>query len=136
MIGSAGPLAAIARPIYLRYAAASVGALAVDVGLFLVALAAGIPAVLASAIGYGAGIAAHWLLSSRTVFQSGVARPGAARRRQQALFLLSAFAGLAITISVVALGGWAGIDPRIGKVVAIGLAFQLTYMLRRRFVFA
>ena len=43
---------------FLRYLLASVGALAVDMGLFMALLAGGVAAVAASAIGYGAGIAA------------------------------------------------------------------------------
>ena len=50
---------------FVRYILASVGALAVDMGCFLLLLATGTGAVAASAIGYGAGIAAHWLVSSR-----------------------------------------------------------------------
>jgi len=133
---SAGPLAAILRLTYLRYLAASAVALGVDVGLFLGALAGGVPATFAAAIGYGAGIFAHWWLSSRTVFATGLATEGRERRRQQGLFLLTAGLGLGITMAVVAIGMHAGFDPRLAKFAAIAAAFQTTYVLRKRVVFA
>jgi putative flippase GtrA len=132
---AAGLLAAMIRSTYLRYVAASVAALAIDVGSFLMAMAAGVPALLASAVGYAAGILVHWWLSSRTVFAAGLADRGTERRRQQVLFLLSAGVGLGITIAVVGIGVRAGIDPRLAKLVAIAVAFQTTYLLRRRIVF-
>ena len=82
--------------VLVRYLLASVGALAVDIGSFLALLAGGVPAVLASAIGYSLGILAHWLLSSRTVFTGRVAERGAGRTRQKALFVGSALAGLVV----------------------------------------
>jgi putative flippase GtrA len=132
----AGPLAATLRSTYLRYGVASVTALGFDFALFLAALATGDSAILSSAIGYGAGILVHWWLSSRAVFRDGLATRGRERRRQQALFLLSASIGLGVTMAVVAIGGWTGLDPRLAKVVAIAVAFQATYILRRQFVFA
>lgn len=127
---------AIRRFVYLRYLFASAGALGVDMGLFLAAMASGVRPMVASGLGYSAGIAAHWLLSSRTVFAGRIARPGRPRRQQQALFLTSALAGLAITMAIVGLGEALAADPRLAKLVAVGLAFQCTYILRQRIVFA
>ena len=78
--------ARLLSPLYLRYVAASAGALAIDLMSFLALIRAGIAAAPASAIGYSLGIAAHWLFSSRAVFHSAVAAPGLARQRQQASF--------------------------------------------------
>ncbi len=80
----------------LRYVLASVGALAVDVGCFLTAMSSGITPAAASASGYCAGIVAHWLLSSRTVFTDTVGR-GRQRTRQKVLFVMSALLGLGAT---------------------------------------
>ena len=121
--------------VLLRYLLASVGALAVDMGSFLALLAAGTPAVLASAIGYSLGILAHWLLSSRTVFTGRVADRGIERTRQKALFVGSALAGLALTTLIVGAGEMAGLDPRIAKLFAIGASFTLTWLLRSKVVF-
>lgn len=119
----------------VRYGLASVGALAVDIGCFLTLLALGLPAAAASAFGYALGIAAHWLLSSRTVFTDTVAERGSARTRQKALFVGSAMIGLGLTTFIVGLGDMAGIDPRIAKVAAIVFSFTATWMLRNKVVF-
>lgn len=119
----------------LRYLLASVGALAVDVGCFLLLLAGGMMAAPASAIGYSAGILAHWLLSSRTVFTDTVAERGRGRTRQKALFVISALAGLAVTTAIVGTADYLAFDPRPAKLVAIAASFTLTWLLRSRVVF-
>jgi putative flippase GtrA len=120
----------------IRYVLASVGALAVDMGFFLALLALGMWAAAASAIGYGAGILAHWLLSSRAVFADSVAARGLARTRQKALFVASALVGLALTTGIVWSGDAAGFDPRAAKVVAIAASFSATWLLRSKVVFS
>lgn len=120
---------------FVRYVGASVGALAVDVGSFLGLLALGLMAVPASAIGYSLGILAHWLISSRAVFQDNVAAGGIARTRQKALFVISALIGLALTTAIVGLGDWSGIDPRLAKIAAIIVSFFATWLLRSHIVF-
>lgn len=118
-----------------RYLAASVGALALDMASFLALLAAGMAAGPASALGYGLGIAAHWLLSSRAVFSKTVAARGRGRTVQKGLFVISALAGLALTTMIVTFGERAGTDPGLAKLVAIIASFTLTYLLRARLVF-
>ncbi|WP_299196005.1 GtrA family protein [uncultured Erythrobacter sp.] len=120
---------------FVRYVLASVGALAVDVVCFLALLSLGMMAALASAIGYSVGILAHWLMSSRAVFQDSVAEGGMARTRQKALFVISALVGLALTTAIVGAGDWSGIDPRIAKGAAIFVSFFATWLLRSRVVF-
>lgn len=119
----------------IRYGLASVGALAVDMGMFLALLSAGVWAASASAIGYCAGIIAHWLMSSRAVFVGSVAEGGMARTRQKALFVGSALVGLAVTFGIVWSGETAGVDPRISKLIAIVVSFAITWLLRSRVVF-
>lgn len=119
----------------IRYILASVGALAIDVGSFLALLSFGVSSVAAAALGYSLGILAHWVLSSRAVFQDTVAERGAARTRQKALFVGSALAGLGLTTLIVGAGGWAGTDPRLAKLIAVVLSFALTYLLRKSVVF-
>ncbi len=116
----------------IRYLIASVGALAVDVGCFLALLALGTWPATASAIGYCAGIVAHWLLSSRAVFADSVAARGMARMRQKTMFVLSALLGLGLTAGIVWAGDAAGLDPRGAKLVAIALSFAATWVLRSR----
>lgn len=118
-----------------RYLAASVVALGFDMGSFLVLLAAGMPAAPASALSYSLGIVVHWFISSRAVFTAGVAQRGPARTRQKALFVASAFVGLALTAGIVGLGSAVGIDPRLAKIAAVGVSFVATWLLRARVVF-
>ena len=119
-----------------RYLGASVVALGFDMGSFLVLLECGIPAASASALSYTLGIAVHWFISSRAVFVAGVAARGPARTRQKALFVASALVGLALTAGVVGLGSAVGLDPRLAKIVAVGVSFAATWLLRARVVFA
>lgn len=120
---------------FVRYIGASVGALAMDVGSFLALMALGMLAAPASAIGYTMGILAHWLLSSRTVFQDSVAERGMARTKQKALFVVSALVGLGLTTAIVGGADMAGLDPRFAKLVAIVISFAATWLLRSHIVF-
>lgn len=119
----------------IRYGFASVAALAVDMGSFLLLLALLMPAALSSAIAYSAGIVTHWVLSSRTVFTDTVAVRGPERTRQKALFVGSALVGLALTIAIVGAADSADIDPRIAKLAAIVVSFTATWLLRSKVVF-
>jgi putative flippase GtrA len=119
----------------IRYLLASIGALAVDIGCFLALLALGLWPVSAGAAGYGMGILAHWLLSSRAVFADQVATGGMARTRQKAMFVGSALLGLVITTLLVWSGERAGIDPRLAKGLAIVVSFSATWLLRSRLIF-
>ena len=121
---------------YIRYFAVSLGALAVDVGIFLALMSLGIASVAASAIGYTIGIGVHWMLSSRKVFKDRVSERGTtARAQQKAMFVISALLGLGTTTAIVAGGNALAVDPRISKLVAIGISFQLTYFLRNLIIF-
>ncbi|MEY4269639.1 MAG: hypothetical protein RLZZ58_855 [Pseudomonadota bacterium] len=124
------------RWTWVRYVAASVAALGIDMGLFLLLLASGLSATLASATGYMTGILVHWLISSRLVFADRAARESAERNRQKALFVVSALVGLAITVAIVGVGEALGFDPRLAKIAAILVSFQTTYVMRTTFVFA
>ena len=102
----------------------------------VLAIAIGMPAMAASAVGYSIGIFAHWILSSRKVFHDRVSEKGTiARTQQKAMFLASALMGLVLTMIVVGAGTALGIDARIAKVVAIGTSFMLTYLLRNVVIF-
>ncbi|WP_052322691.1 GtrA family protein [Novosphingobium sp. MBES04] len=125
----------LGRSRFVRYALVSLAALAVDMGVFLALLPLGVPATLAAVLGYVAGILAHWLASSRMIFADRLAAKGAGRLRQQSGFLASALVGLGVTAATVWLCGLAGWDPRLSKLAAIVLSFQLTWLLRKHFVF-
>ena len=121
---------------WLLYVLASVIALGSDAGLFLLLLAAGSTPLVASSVGYCIGILTHWLVSSRVVFADSAAERGSQERtRQKALFIISAGVGLGITAAIVTGGSTMGVDPRVAKLVAIGVSFVATYLLRRHIVF-
>jgi putative flippase GtrA len=121
---------------YVRYIVASAGALLIDFGIFLLLIHSGVNALAAASLGYSAGILTHWLLSSRHVFNDRVEPSGLQRRRQKLLFVASALIGLAVTSAIVGAADKAKIDLRLAKIVAVAISFQLTYLLRNRFVFA
>ncbi|WP_241127280.1 GtrA family protein [Novosphingobium terrae] len=119
-----------------RYLGASLLALGVDMGCYLLLLRLTLAAAPAAALSYALGIAAHWFLSSRAVFAQHLAQAGADRLRQQALFVASALLGLAVTVLIVGAGSRAGLDPRLAKGIAVAASFAATYSLRNRLVFA
>ncbi len=124
------------RLSYLRYLVVSFGALAVDLGLFLLLLYGGMISAIAAAIGYSAGIVVHWFLTSRKVFGDRVSGKGTTERlHQKILFLVSALLGLGITMAIVGVCDALGLDPRIAKIIAIGVSFQITYILRNVVIF-
>lgn len=127
---------AVPGQVYFRYVAASAVSLGVDLGLFSAAIASGAAAVPASILGYSAGILSHWLISSRFVFGDRVVGRGERRGGQQALFVASALAGLAVTTLVVGAGDLLGAPPLVSKLSAVVVGFQLTYFLRKKVVFA
>jgi len=125
----------VRKGTFPKYLIASIIALGVDLGSFLVLLEMGTQPAAASASAYMLGIVAHWLLSSRTVFAAGVADRGPERTMQKAMFVISALVGLAITTAIVGAGHAAGIDPRLAKLAAVGVSFIVTWLLRERVVF-
>jgi putative flippase GtrA len=135
MIRTLGTLA-LSVPPYLRYIAVSGAALAVDMAVFLMLIGFGTLPAIASGLSYLVGMVAHWFLSSRLVFGAYLAQPGAGRGKQQGLFFASAIAGLSITMGIVGMGDWFGIDPRMAKLVAVAVSFNATYLMRRKIVFA
>ena len=135
MAALAAQLITLRQVLLVRYLGASVIALVCDLACFLGMLQLGLTPALASALGYGLGIAVHWFVSSRKVFIGSVASSGAARTRQKALFVGSALIGLAVTIAVVATASGFGLDPRLAKLLAVPVSFTVTWLLRDSVVF-
>jgi len=121
---------------YFRYGAASVVALASDIGLFLLLLKLGFSPASAAALGYGTGIFVHWLMSSRLVFPDSRAPRGPERVRQMGLFAASALIGFTVTTGIVTIGSFLGLLPIAAKLAAVIISFQTTYMLRKSIVFS
>lgn len=120
---------------FLGYFAASAGALAVDMGGFLLLLETALPAGICAAISYMAGMVINWFLLSRSVFASGTHRSGPARTRQKALFLFTTWGGLIATTGIVSVADLIGADVRLSKGLAVGVSFVLNYLVRKHFIF-
>ncbi|CAN5227483.1 hypothetical protein BH10PSE13_BH10PSE13_16740 [soil metagenome] len=125
----------IASLTYGRYIVASGASLGLDMAVFLLLLHLGLPAMAASALAYSAGIVAHWLLSTRFVFDEGMDASGADRARKKGLFVGTALIGLCITTLIVGTADRFGLDPRLAKMVAVAISFQATYLARRVAIF-
>lgn len=124
------------RITYARYVMASATALAADLSLFMTLLHVGMAAAPAAAISYCLGLFVHWMVSSRVVFPNQLRPFASQRRKQKLLFVASTGVGLAVTTAIVGTSGTMGLDPRIAKLIAAALSFQITYILRKTVVFA
>ncbi len=120
---------------FLRYFVASIGALAVDMGSFLLLLETPLHAGVSAAIAYTLGIIAHWVLLSRSVFEDGTHTESRARTVQKAVFLVTTWGGLAITTGIVSIAELMGADVRLSKGLAVVISFVLNYFVRKHFVF-
>jgi putative flippase GtrA len=120
---------------YGRYLLTSVVSLGCDIATFLALLEAKMEPTMASAVAYLVGIIVHWLFSTRFVFENGMTSRGLARTRQKGMFLVTALIGLAVTTAIVGLAASTGLDPRLAKLAAVIVSFQLTYIARRATLF-
>lgn len=134
MLGRAARL--VCRIRYTRYVVASGIALVADLAIFLLLLQIETPPVPASVGGYLSGLGVHWLLSSRLVFTLQATASSSKRNRQKVLFIASALVGLAITTAMTGQAMQWGFSSASAKLVAVGVSFQATYLLRRAFVFS
>jgi putative flippase GtrA len=116
------------------YAGVSVVALGCDVAIYSANVASNMNHTLAAALGYMSGLLVHFLLSRRLVFNSQARGKGAVL---EALgFLISGFAGLAITSSVVFLvSDVLNLGSVIAKLAAIIASFSAVYLMRSKIVF-
>ena len=126
----------IQRITVARYLLASVGALGVDMAIFMGVTAMGWPPMVAAFFGYVTGMIVHWSISIRYVFLR-TGRNGAPRatHAQRVAFFASALLGMGITMAVV--GGLTafGIHAAAAKGVAIGISFFSVYAIRKYGIF-
>tara|TARA_A100001391_G_scaffold273_3_gene681 strand:+ start:5542 stop:5955 length:414 start_codon:yes stop_codon:yes gene_type:complete len=120
---------------FLRYAICAVGAMAVDVGSFVILLGQGMSAGLSAALAYAIGTMANWWLVSRGVFDEALAARGPARLRQQFLFYGTTLVGLALTTMIVSVLVATGMVPIVTKAIAIVVSFFLNWSVRKYLVF-
>jgi putative flippase GtrA len=110
-------------PQFSRYTLVSVLALVLDFAIYLLLAAGGTKVALAGALGYACGLALHYVLSVRYVFDARAAHKG--QSRLFAEFAVSGLAGMAITALVIAASvDTAGMPLLPAKVLAVGVSFR------------
>jgi putative flippase GtrA len=122
-------------PQLSRYTAVSALALGVDFLVFLTLAGPALRPSLAGAAGYAIGLAVHYALSVRHVFDAGSA--GKSQARLLGEFIASGIVGLVITTLVIAAATELfGLPPLAAKIAAVAASFLVVYLLRREIVFA
>ena len=121
---------------FLKYIAVSAGSLFVDVMAFgLLVWATSIGATAAGALGFMAGLVAHYILAVNFVFD-----PALTAKSNRQLFIeyaTTGAVGIAITSAII----WITVDnlhlhPALGKFLALGPTFVVVYLMRAGVVFA
>ncbi len=118
-----------------RYTAVSATALVADLAAFAVLMASGaLPATLAGAVSVLAGLAVHYLLSVRYVFEA--AATGKSRGRLVGEYALTGVLGFLVTWSAIALTvDGVGLSAGLGKLAGVGATFVTVYIVRAGLVF-
>ncbi|RZJ07568.1 MAG: GtrA family protein [Rubrivivax sp.] len=118
---------------FLMYFAASAAALAVDMGVFTVALQLGVPLAVAACLGFSLGLMLVYTLSTRHVFTQ---HRMADRRNEFALFALIGVLGLLLTeVLLWLLVTRLGLAPVIAKSVTACGVFLFNFGLRKALLF-
>jgi putative flippase GtrA len=118
-----------------RYGILSGLAMALDWAIFLSLVGAVARPATAGVLGYVTGLALHYVLSVRFVFDAAATQKGSARLCTE--FALSGLAGIAVTGSSIAIATQLlGLSAVPGKLCAMSASFAAVYSLRRGVVFA
>jgi putative flippase GtrA len=113
-----------------QYAVTGGIAAVIDAGGFALLVAAGLNIPFAGCLSFCAAAVVNYMLSSRFVF----ARQ--ATTRGFALFMAGAFIGLLVNLGVTLAGVYlAGLPSIVAKVVGIGVAFLVNFLINISFVF-
>jgi putative flippase GtrA len=122
-------------PQLSRYSIVSGLALSADFSVYIGLVEASIKASLAGVAGYGIGMALHYFLSSRFVFDIEGSRKSETRRFME--FVFSGLFGATLTGIVISVATQAlAFDPIVAKAIAASLSFVSVFAIRRSFVFA
>ena len=115
---------------FAGYVLSGGAAAVVDAGGFVLFLHVGLTTVPAAIMSFGIAAAVNFLLSAQFVFKQKRSYRGFLT------FLAAALAGLAVNVSVtVAVAVLLGVPPILAKIVGIGMAFSLNFVLNLRVVF-
>ena len=130
----AAPLVRV-TPQLSRYALVSMLALCLDFLVFLALVGAVLRPGLAGAAGYATGLALHYALSVRFVFDAEAT--GKTETRLCTEYFAAGLIGLAITVIVIDFtSGALGAPPLMAKIAAASASFLIVFALRRMVVFA
>jgi putative flippase GtrA len=117
----------------ILYGLFNLAALAVDWTLLIVLTHAGLHYLLASAVGFLAGVCVSYVSSVRFVFAD---RRSFARNREAAGFLAIGCAGLLLSVILLfAFVDGAGLPPGLAKVPTVGICFLFNFFVRRSLLF-
>ncbi len=113
-----------------RYYLTAGAAAILDVGVFLMLMAAGLPLPPAATLSFIAAAALNYQLTSRYVFRAE------ATWRGFGLFFCGALGGLGINVLVTVLAATQlGLSPVLAKIAAVGTAFFANFLINAVFVF-
>jgi putative flippase GtrA len=120
-----------------RVGMSSLVALCVDVSVFLAVLPLVPFAALAAVMGHASGIAAHYLVSSRFTLKAELSHVKGMKAQADALsrFFVAGGTGMAVTTLIVFLTvDHLGLNPLVGKGLAIGASFFTVFLMLRLLV--
>jgi putative flippase GtrA len=120
-------------PQLSRYSLVSALALGLDFTAFLALTVSAASPLVAGVIGYTLGMALHYMLSSRFVFDAYATNKIHARLFGE--FALSGIVGIGVTAFVISLATQAGLAALPAKVLAAAASFLMVFALRRSVVF-
>ena len=102
--------------------------------LHLAAAKLTMPGYLAAALGYTAGLVAHYVLSVRYVF--AFRRMLSQRRREALIYALTGLIGVLLSAGIVRVGELIGQSLAVSKLAAIGASFIAVFMIRKITLFS
>ena len=121
---------------FAKYIAVSAGSLIVDVTVFgILVWMSAMGAVAAGAIGFSAGLVAHYILAVNFVFDQS--QTTKSNRQLFIEYATTGAVGIAMTTAII----WISVDllglhPALGKLFAFGPTFVVVYLMRAAIVFA
>ncbi len=115
-----------------RYLVASVVALGVDSALLFAGVALGVPAWLAGAASYLAGLVLIYQLSTRWVFSHREVRDP---RKEFAVFAALGLVGLALNSATLHVAASAGVMLPVSKAIAAAIGFVSNFACRKALLF-
>ncbi len=118
----------------LRYFVASLAALTLDAGLLWFGVRGfGLPAWIAGAFAYGAGLVLVYLLSIRWVFAERAVRDG---RGEFLLFAVLGLVGLVLNSATLFVATGLGLALPIAKLVSAAIGFVANFVTRKLLLFS